>query len=194
MNPPFLKVANFVPFSAKHFQNNDFVQVFPLDGTHAISADDILKIVEICNQSPIYNFLFAARLKGEPYTEKSANGIVEWARAGWNSGKYFVFLSRDSGGKILGAIDIKSDTIDGAEIGYWMDENSPGYMSNIVMGVAKYASEAGFYKLIAYTQPQNEKSQRVLLRAGFRHVGQVDHIDDDGDVHELFELMLNNDC
>ncbi|PIY18065.1 hypothetical protein COZ14_01225 [Candidatus Dojkabacteria bacterium CG_4_10_14_3_um_filter_Dojkabacteria_WS6_41_9] len=190
MEKEHLNILKFTPFEAKHFQNGTSVQVYPLDNDFKITDGDISRIVSICNQKPIYNFLFAKRLKGEPYMDNSATGFIEWARTGWETGKYFVFLARDNEGKIVGAVDIKSDNVDGAEVGYWMDENSPGYMSNTVRGLVEHSRDVGFKKLIAFTLPNNDKSQRVLLRAGFNHIGQEAHVDDDGTVHERFEVNL----
>lgn len=174
-------------FTAEHFADpTNKVLVSPVDYTFNLTEADKQRIASICNQEAIYNFLFRKRLKGEPYQISSAEGFIEWARKGWENSEYFVFLTRNSAGEIVGAIDLKSNKTVDPEVGYWMDVNVPGYMSNIVAGLMKKAKKAGAVSLIAYTKPENEKSKRVLLRAGFEYAGRVDHADADGEVHDLF--------
>jgi RimJ/RimL family protein N-acetyltransferase len=174
-------------FTAFHFSEpTKMVTVLPVNEDFTLTDEVKQQIVSICNQEAIYNFLFRKRLNGEPYQPSSAEGFITWAKQGWASGEYFVFISRDELGNIVGAIDIKSNKIVDPEIGYWMDKNAPGYMSNIVSGLVDRAKEAGAKTVIAYTKPENEKSKRVLLRAGFTYVGRVDHADTDGEIHDLF--------
>ncbi len=187
-----LNLSKFRMFEVNHYDLPLQVEVSPVDENHVINKRDINKIVDICNQPAIYSFLFAKRLKNQPYREDSADGFIKWAKEGWRNGQYFVFLVKNQLNEIIGAIDIKSNNPNGAEIGYWMDQNFPGYMSNIVKGLVERAKEVGFKKLIAFTQPENARSQRVLIRAGFTHLGIEDHKDEDGEVHEKFEIILAN--
>ena len=97
---------------------------------------------------------------------------MDGARLGWAQGQYFVFLSKDSEDHVVSAIDIKSDNLQDAEIGYWADKNKPGYVTNMLVGLVELAKHAGYKSLVAYTRKDNEKSQRVLLRAGFVEAGE----------------------
>ncbi len=154
------------------FEPNNTASVIPLNSNYKVSEVDLKRIVNICNQEEVYSLLFSKKLKGNPYEVKNAQGFISWATEGWKTKKYFVFLIKQ-GDRIIGAIDIKSNNIEGAEIGYWMDNRSKGFMTNVVIELCKFAKAAGFLKLIGFTKIFNESSQRVLIRAGFEFEGKV---------------------
>ena len=130
-------------------------------------ASSIEQIVHICNQPLIYQILFQARFNGKPYTQDDARQFLTWARQGWSESSHFVFLMMTENGDIAGAMDIKSADLEAAEIGYWASADHSGNTTNAVLALMRAASAAGFRRFIAYVRKSNEKSQRVLLRAGF---------------------------
>lgn len=149
-----------------------FVQ--SIDSSQNISDDDLETITRICSEELIYNVLFKEKFNGKPYTLENARSFINWAKEGWNKNKWFVFLIRDSENKIVGAVDIKSDNLESAEIGYWMTKEVSGVMTNAVVALCNMAKNAGYKSLYGLTILNNEKSQRVLLRAGFVNVGQIE--------------------
>jgi len=144
-----------------------------VDSTLALTDEDVETIVTICNEDLVYNMLFRERLNGQPYSRQDAQGFLSWAREGWQSDEWFVFLIRNSRNRIIGAIDIKTKTADAAEIGYWVSSTSPGIMTNTVLQLCDIAKVAGYKSLFALTTLENEKSARVLLRANFVGEGQI---------------------
>ncbi len=141
------------------------------------------RLVEICNEPDIYDWLFRELLGGRPYSEGKAREFLEWSGAGWSAGTHFVFLVLDGEGRIAAACDIKSnDTV--AEVGYWAGRDHRGVMTNTVRALCALAAGAGFGRLFARTKAGNLRSQGVLLRAGFARV------QDDPDGHARFELPL----
>ena len=138
------------------------------------SKIDIEKIIDICNQKPVYEMLFRKKLEGKAYGEEQAKNFLSWIVEGWREQKFFVFLIRNSEGNIIGAVDIKSNDLSRAEIGYWADENHAGIMSNAVTKLIEIARNAGYKILFATARLDNKRSQNVLLRSNFLVVGEIE--------------------
>jgi RimJ/RimL family protein N-acetyltransferase len=122
----------------------------------------------------IYDTLFRDKFKGKPYTLENAKGFIKWAKDGWQRNKWFVFLIKNPKGQIVGAIDIKSNNLNSAEIGYWVDVKTPGVMTNLVIALCEIAKDAGYKSLYGLTVLENDRSQKLLLRAGFKNEGQIE--------------------
>ena len=156
-----------------NFKTGEKCRLVSSENPEQINEKDIAKIVKICNQRAVYDFLFVERCSGKPYTEADAKGFVQWAAEGWRDQKWFVFLIRNSQDEIVGCIDIKSNNLEMAEIGYWADMNFPGIMTNAAKKVVELATKNGFKNIYATTRPDNERSQMVLLRNGFVRDGEM---------------------
>lgn len=146
---------------------------FSLDQSFSPTTDDITRIVEVCSQDLIYERLFKERFKGEPYTEEKAKSFVSWAKDGWGKKEWFVFLVRNPQGKISCCVDIKSNNLDGAEVGYWSSQDSPGIATNAVVTLCDIAKKSGYKKLYVLISPDNTKSIDIAKRAGFEGGEQV---------------------
>lgn len=142
----------------------------PVKDEFEAAEQDIDRIVTICNQPQVYDLLFREKLNGEPYPRENALGFLDWAQKGWLEKTHFVFLVRDANKQITAAVDIKSADLSGAEIGYWADTETPGYMTNAVMALVDLAKQAGYQRLFALIRPQNIKSVGVITRAGFAQI------------------------
>lgn len=160
------KVSNF-------FNHADLADVIPFSEDYEISRERLGRIAALCNQPDIYNILFKEKLGGKKYSLSDAEKFYKWACEGWAKQMYFVYIIINNNGEIIGAIDIKSDNPEGAEIGYWLDENSHGFMTNTVLALAEKAEVAGYKTLYALVNLENMKSGTVLKRAGFVEIGQV---------------------
>ncbi|MGD8744445.1 MAG: GNAT family N-acetyltransferase [Candidatus Woesebacteria bacterium] len=141
------------------------------DSSRSFDDADFQKIADICSEKLVYNVLFKERFKGRPYTKKDAKEFVSWAQDGWKKEESFVFLIRNQIGEIIAAVDIKSNDVDSAEIGYWSSSKTPGVATNAVIALCDVAKKAGFKNLYGLAIPNNENSQGVLLRAGFENDG-----------------------
>lgn len=156
-----------------NFKTSEKCKLVSNENPEIFSEKDINKIVEICNQEAVYDFLFRSRLEGRPYTSDDAKGFIKWMAEGWIEQKWFVFLVRNDRNEIIAAIDIKSNNLESAEIGYWADQNNSGTISNAVEKIIELAKKAGYKSLYATTKPENERSQKVLLRNVFARDGEM---------------------
>ena len=157
------------------------------DSSRSFSDSDIETITEICGEETVYNVLFKERFKGRSYTKKDAKEYIAWAQEGWKKEGHFVFLIRDKSGNIVSAVDIKSNNIESAEIGYWSSSETPGVMTNAVVALCGVARKAGFKELYGLTVPENEKSQAVLVRAGFDN---KDPLEEEGKSYIKYSKVL----
>ena len=155
--------SGFLPVQIANYCSNEkysMISAIALPETeHNISS-----LVNICNETEIYKWLFNRAV----YDEKRAVEFLKWARLGWADGTHFVFIIIDKNQNIAGAIDIKSDKTDAAEIGYWVSENHSGLATNSLLKLKDVAAAAGYRRLYARVRPLNKKSIAVLERAGFR--------------------------
>lgn len=135
------------------------------------SKEDIEQITSICSQEEVYNILFKIRFKDRPYTTEDATQFTQWVEKGWNDRTHFVFFVRNNENKIIGAVDIKSPDLNRAEVGYWTDKDSSGFMTNALIELCSIAKDAKYKKLFGEVRPENPKSSAVLERAGFEYVG-----------------------
>jgi RimJ/RimL family protein N-acetyltransferase len=142
---------------------------------HVVRADALpitkptrVQVASICNQTLVYEALFRASFGDLPYSEKDAQDFLEWAHEGWNSGSHFVFLLINKHHRVVGALDIKSANFTAAEIGYWASVDYPGNVTNALIAMLEAAAETGFSRFTAYIRKGNDKSARVLQRAGFQ--------------------------
>lgn len=132
-----------------------------------VTPERLEEITAICNEPEVYEWLFRERLAGKPYAPSNATQFVEWFSKGWREGIFFVFIVVTAEGEVAAACDIKSNDADGAEVGYWASARHRGIMTNAVVQVCSLARQAGFNSLTARTKKLNERSARVLTRAGF---------------------------
>ena len=121
----------------------------------------------MCNEPLVYDRLFRQRRQGRPYLAEEADGFLHWAQEGWQHHTHFVFLILSREGEIVGAVDIKSPDPYAGEIGYWASERHRGVMTNVLLELVRVAQAAGFRRLWANPDADNERSVALLRRAGF---------------------------
>jgi RimJ/RimL family protein N-acetyltransferase len=137
------------------------------------SDEDVQAITRICSQDEVYDMIFSRRMAGKPYTEEKARSFISRLQAGWRDQTLFTFIVRNSNNEIIGSIDIKSPDLDGAEIGYWSDKNSSGFMTNALNELMFVAAQAGYRTLHAKVLTHNTKSANLLERVGFVKRGEM---------------------
>lgn len=163
---------------------------------HLVPADKVLisekftaDVQANCSEPLIYDQLFRQILNGETYTSEKAKGFLDWAHKGWHDQTHFVFLVLDRNkSQICGAIDIKSNTLEAAEIGYWASSHHSGIVTPSVAKLIEIARFAGFKGLHAYVDPLNERSCASLLRNKF--IKRPDLVTHKNNSRFLFQLDL----
>ncbi len=186
-----LKPNALCKYSIQNFkETTESAQVIPLSENNPLTEENIEDIVAICNQEAVYELLFKEKLNGKEYKAYNAQSFVTWANKGWRAGSSFVFVIKDRNGKVIGAVDIKSNNPDFGEIGYWMNKDYPGYMTNAVVGLVEIACKAGYHTLVAYTKIENDRSKGVLTRSGFKYMGQ--EVRKPGAIRDKFILTFGN--
>jgi len=131
------------------------------------------RLVKLCNEPAVYDFLFRGLLQGKPYGTNMAEGFLARATQGWQKQSHFVFVTVDEAGEVCGAMDIKSSDREKAEIGYWASVEHSGIATPTVSVVCEIAAAAGFASLFAFVKTTNPKSVAVLERNGFlKQVGE----------------------
>lgn len=158
-------------------------------------ADDSLyeqlipKIVKVCNEPRIFNRLFAKKLiDGEKYHPINALEFLVYANKGWRNKDKFLFGIFDAKDNIVGAIELRSNTSESCEVGYWASENHPGIMSNTVIAISKLAKGAGYEMLFLLIAPDNTASLKVAKNAGF--LLENPHFVNSKGSYQLFEKKL----
>ena len=182
--PPFVTPIH-VEF--ERYPSGELCELESIDSNKSYDNSDFDTIASICGQKLVYDFLFKERFKGRPYTQEDAKGFISWAQEGWRKNEYFVFLIRNSKSEIVAAVDIKSNNLKSAEMGYWSSSETPGVMTNTVVSLCNVAKKAGFCELFGLTVVDNIRSQNVLNRAGFINEG---HLEREGKSYIKFTKSL----
>ncbi len=187
------------PFRALRKVSNHLTgRVYDFVSAADVRADaaSVARIVSICNEPDVYDWLFRPLLAGDRYREEKAVQWLEWSREGWKAGTHFVFAVIDSDNLVVAACDIKSaDPV--AEIGYWSSRRHRGVMTNAVTAMCRLGTEAGFRGFFARTKRGNVRSVGVLLRSGFVHCACGDPDYDRFEMHisdEAHQGTRSNPC
>ncbi|GCE30883.1 hypothetical protein KDA_63670 [Dictyobacter alpinus] len=153
------------------FPDNQPYQLRSLDASFPNTAAARQDLIAASNEPFLYDRIFRERLKGKPYDEERAAYFLGWGPEGWKNNAWFVFVVLNPEGRIVATIDIKSNQLNGAEIGYWCSEQASGIMTNTVLALCDIAREAGFRHLYARIAPDNARSIGVITRSKFTPAG-----------------------
>jgi RimJ/RimL family protein N-acetyltransferase len=114
-----------------------------------------------------------------PYRRADARFYVDHVRANHEAGPATEFaIALTEGDGVVGAVGLrrKLDAPADAALGYWLGQPhwGHGYASEAVEAVVSYGfGGLGLERLEAETDPENERSARVLEKVGFRPIGQA---------------------
>jgi RimJ/RimL family protein N-acetyltransferase len=117
--------------------------------------------------------MFNRSRKGKKFTTSDIKKYLDWSVAQTLNGKNISYFVRDSHDVICGGLDLQRVNEKTVTIGYWTDEDKPGFVTNsvnILLGVAK---NIGYVSIDAYPEKDNIKSIRVLERAGFGFIEEI---------------------
>ena len=111
-----------------------------------------------------------------PYTERDARDFIAGCAEDRGTGRELALAVVDSDDELLGAIGLgRFDWDDGkAEIGYWIARGARrrAVGARAARMLARWAlTDLGIERLELLANPQNEVSQRLAARAGFKREG-----------------------
>jgi len=158
----------------------------------AFEDKDVPAIVETCRDPDTARFIPHIPV---PYGEQDARRYLELTREWERDGARLALAIADAEtDDLLGAIDVR--VAQEGTIGYWIRPaaRNRGVATRALTLLSRWAaSEGGVQRLQLTTHPDNEASQRVAEKAGFRVVGLLDRqlrFRDGSDRVVLFELDL----
>ncbi|MCA9382766.1 GNAT family N-acetyltransferase [Candidatus Dojkabacteria bacterium] len=158
--------------SVTNYHTNQKAILTSIDSSFEIVESQLEDIVKICNQDGVYDWLFNVNLEGNAYTLEKAQSFADHCQKSWDEMSSFKFwLLEDK--RVVAALDIKSDNLESAEVGYWADANTPGYMTNALNELCNIASAAGYRSLYTLIRPANIASRNLAERAGFDYQGYI---------------------
>lgn len=187
MFPPFFRIRAIQ--TAVHFVKSSLDKEVPIKNAvtgapylvqpmsrFVASKSNLDAIAGICNEELVYRWCFQGLCEGKPYPPSMAEEWIEYGTLGWEKVTHFVYLVTDSDGTIAAACDIKSATVERAEVGYWSSAAHRGVMTNATRAILRLADEAGFRVLFADIHPENQRSLAVIRRCGFWQVDRMPSI------------------
>ena len=116
-----------------------------------------------------------------PYTEAAGRDWIARVQADHATSRplsFAIALKEDD--RLIGGVGLDGSTGDGSTepaLGYWLGQPywHNGYAREAVIAIIDYGFQSlGFETIRAYTDPNNRRSQKVLLHAGLRQVGEID--------------------
>ncbi|MFI5302560.1 MAG: GNAT family N-acetyltransferase, partial [Polyangiales bacterium] len=115
----------------------------------------------------------------DPASLASVSRAVLQHRREWKRGRTFVLViaPREDDSRVIGRIalgGVLRGAFQNAYLGYWIDQDMQGrgLMTEAVRATSAFAfSAAGLHRVQAAVMPRNDRSLRVLEKAGFRREG-----------------------
>ncbi len=102
--------------------------------------------------------------------------LESWAKdySNPNTIKYAITLKEN--GKLIGAIDVVRYIDSIPEVGYALSREywNNGYMTEACTALRDYLIKIGFKKIYLRAYTTNERSNRVIVKCGFKYTGQID--------------------
>jgi RimJ/RimL family protein N-acetyltransferase len=131
--------------------------------------DDVEAVTAACQDSEIQRWL---PLIPKPYTEADARGFLERSRQSWDLGESYGFaVDHAESRALLGSIGMRMLPFSTGHIGYWVarEARGRGVATAALKTLSRWAVDAlRLGRLELATDPENQASQRVAEKAGFR--------------------------
>lgn len=121
-------------------------------------------------------------LAWEPHSDSSETGTMIAALSDaqvQGKGFHWLVLEADQVVGLVSLIDVRrthrSWTWNRAELAYWIgtDHQKQGYATEASQAVLEFGFERlGFHRIVGYHVPENDSSEKVIQKLGFRLVGE----------------------
>jgi RimJ/RimL family protein N-acetyltransferase len=140
-----------------------------------VRDDDAPAIVAACGDEDILRFIPGMP---SPYTEEMARGFLARVQQRWGEGASYTFAIADrESDELLGLIEIRPDSGTRSDVGYWVAPHARGRgaATDALRAIVEWTRrEHGTGTIELVTHLDNEASQRVAEKAGFRRLGTID--------------------
>lgn len=159
-------------FELKNYITNEEARLEPLLDLKQITGENISYIERIFNSESVFKMFNRSR-KGRKFRISDVMKYLSWSVVQTANGKNITYFIWDSNNVICGGLDLQRVNEEIVTIGYWADDNNPGFITNavnILLGVAK---DIGYLSIDAYPEKGNIKSMRVLERTGFDFIEEI---------------------
>ena len=153
-------------------------------------ADDLEELVAAVHDPEIGRWMPAI-----PYPYTRENGRAYLATAVARVGSFAIVDGETQ--RLLGAISLSARKWNRAEIGYWVrrDERGRGIAPAALRLISTWGFDRGYRRLQLHADVENEASQRVAEKAGYRREGVLRAwIEQDGVPrdHVLYSLLASD--
>ena len=185
MSTPIPAIPHPIRIAFPNARTGELYALESVDDATRFGLEAAAQVAAVCDEPLIYERLFRHRLAGHPYDAANGWRFLTWAENHWRAGTAFVFVITHPIDGIVGALDVKSTDVVGAEIGYWLSARHSGVMTNAVTLMRDLAWAAGYRALFALTDPDNTRSQAVLTRVGFVEDGVFER---NGETYRMFRI------
>lgn len=136
-----------------------------------LAADDLDAVLAALNDWAVAQWLTRPPY---PYARADGEAYLEVMRADHAAGRPTLFAIADAADDALvGVIGVEREDAATGELGYWIGRAhwGRGYAAEAAAALVDRARGLGLATLVAVTDPENRRSQRVLEKTGFRAVG-----------------------
>ncbi len=120
--------------------------------------------------------------EGKPYPDETVRGLVDAAVAHWADHGFGIWMfCHNTNGNFLGYAGLRKTHVEGGdETELFYALRSPYWGAGLAAQMVKAVMDAAFDQIeldsvVARTQTGNQRSVRVLERAGFRHEKDIEH-------------------
>tara|TARA_B100001123_G_C15219855_1_gene990792 strand:+ start:117 stop:650 length:534 start_codon:yes stop_codon:yes gene_type:complete len=109
-----------------------------------------------------------------PYSHNDAIRWIEISADNWQRNVAYPF-NAFFGDRLIGGVGVTRCSDEDAVLGYWLVHDcwGQGYGLELIEAIAAFSAETlGFQTLTAGIHPDNTRSERLLLKAGFEAIGE----------------------
>jgi RimJ/RimL family protein N-acetyltransferase len=155
----------------RNYKTNKLATLVLVDIDFKLSEKQLSEIEKIFNQTGVKP-IFGQKLMAKRITKDFIEDFLNHYKSGFKENKLYLFLIIE-GNIVVGGIDLQVVDDEAATVGFWQDNKVSGYMTNSLVAVCKIAHEYGFKILDGYVEKENHYATKVLVRAGFDYLGEV---------------------
>ncbi|WP_395244057.1 GNAT family N-acetyltransferase [Agromyces sp. MMS24-K17] len=169
--------------------------------TRLIRLEDAARLAELQRAGREFLAPWEPARTEHDFTEDGQRRFVADALAQHRRGDALPHVVLDDDGEVVGRMTLSGIVLGvwcSANLGYWIAEhaNGRGYATDGVRAMAAIGfGELGLHRIQAVTLRHNARSQRVLEKAGFEHIGMAPkylRIAGRWQDHEMFQLLAHD--